>query len=272
MKLTLQSIVASSVCQLGSDPTVNIYLPGGYTLTGGGAWIGWGGMGNLLVGSYPLQPLGSSQYTGWRAEGSDQGLTSPASAVVFAIGIRIVDINNNPLTINQTVVSQESAKVEHPYVEALLPDGFYLTGGGARGTPRGQGRAGQLLTGSYPLLINEHAVGWVAASKDQVTPCPGRVTSYAIGIQVPNATIFPHWHYATGQAGEFPTATVEITTGHTLVGGGANDSYTGAGNLLTASYPVLSTPGGSGWTASGKDQQIADPSGTIKVYALSISI
>ena len=52
-----------------------------------------------------------------------------------------------------------------------------------------------------------------------------------------------------------------------MVAGGARVNYAGAGNLLTASYPLDSNT----WKAGSKDHLGSDPA-TIDVHALGIKV
>jgi vibriolysin len=61
-----------------------------------------------------------------------------------------------------------------------------------------------------------------------------------------------------------PSAHVALDSGWILSGGGALDNWTGAGNLLTASYP-----NGAAWFASGKDHIEASPA-AITAYVIGL--
>jgi vibriolysin len=49
-----------------------------------------------------------------------------------------------------------------------------------------------------------------------------------------------------------------------LSGGGALDDWSGNGNLLTASFP-----NGAGWSAAGKDHEVASPA-ALTAYAIGL--
>jgi hypothetical protein len=140
------------------------------------------------------------------------------------------------------------------------------TGGGAIDNYTG---IGNMLTGSWPVVSPTGSVtGWTASGKDQLNSDPSSITVFAIGIQVPSqdqGALSPVLSRQVSPSGSYPAMTANMIPGDILVGGGAVDTYTGAGNLLTASYPTLQ--GNSGWTAAGKDQGAIDQSGTITVVA-----
>jgi hypothetical protein len=71
---------------------------------------------------------------------------------------------------------------------------------------------------------------------------------------------------ATSGLAEHPSVEVKIPDTFKIIGGGALDHWSGAGSLLTASYPKdLQT-----WFAAGKDHEIVSPS-TITAFAIAIS-
>jgi hypothetical protein len=70
---------------------------------------------------------------------------------------------------------------------------------------------------------------------------------------------------ATGGLAEHPFAEVNLPPGYKIPGGGAFDHWSGAGNLLTASYPK----GLRTWFAAGKDHQVVSPA-AITAYALAL--
>lgn len=62
-----------------------------------------------------------------------------------------------------------------------------------------------------------------------------------------------------------PNATVAVDFGEKVVGGGAFVHSTGAGNILTASFPTSATE----WTASSKDHGQPNPA-TVSAYAIAL--
>jgi len=70
---------------------------------------------------------------------------------------------------------------------------------------------------------------------------------------------------ATSLLAQHPLVRVSVPPAYKIIGGGALDSWSGAGNLLTASYPESA----NSWVASGKDHLTASPA-TITAFALAI--
>jgi hypothetical protein len=246
MTLNVQLFTATSGSM--AHPSVELTLPAGYKIIGGGAFDHWSGSGNLLTASYP------KSLNTWAVAGKDHELSSPAPITAYAIAL--YDPNNE---WDVTIKQQTSDPAPHPTQVAVLPPGYVLTGGGAFVNWHG---AGNLLTASFPSSDNS----WEARSKDHDISDPAQITAYAIGIR-PRTTANHVKHIiksAKGAVAAHPSATVCLDPGWTLSGGGALDQWTGAGNLLTASYP-----NGTCWNAAGKDH--VDPSpAAITAYVIGI--
>ena len=78
----------------------------------------------------------------------------------------------------------------------------------------------------------------------------------ALSIQLFQAVTDPQAH---------PLVDVVVPSNFKIIGGGAYDHWHGAGNLLTASYPMNAQT----WRAAGKDHEIVSPAG-ITAYALAL--
>ncbi|MCG8363125.1 MAG: hypothetical protein MJA27_07320 [Pseudanabaenales cyanobacterium] len=236
-------------------------------MTGGGAFDLWQGFGNLLTASYPIRQVEGAPYTGWAAAGKDHIESDPAPLAVYAIGIKITN-NGQPVSIQQQVVSAKGPTAAHPKVTAHLPDEWIGTGGGAIDNYSGEGN---MLTASYPVYTNGKVTGWTGMGKDHIQSDPSTITAFVIGIQVPDVTLDVDIVSVTGKTAAHPVASVSSPTGHTVVGGGAIDNYSGEGNMLTATYPLISSSDGTltGWSAAGKDHIKSDPS-SITVYVVTL--
>src|ERR1700682_4774918 len=71
---------------------------------------------------------------------------------------------------------------------------------------------------------------------------------------------------ATSDSVEHPSVEVTVPAKFKIIGGGAFDNYlSGAGNILTASFPKDNRT----WVAAGKDHEVASPADII-AYALAI--
>jgi hypothetical protein len=69
----------------------------------------------------------------------------------------------------------------------------------------------------------------------------------------------------TGVSAQHPKAEITVPNGYKIIGGGAKVNWSGAGNLLTSSYPVSKNK----WAATSKDHDHYSPA-TITVYAVAI--
>jgi hypothetical protein len=269
MAIVIESYAFVGISLPAAHPEAQVWLPPGYTLTGGGAFDLWQGNGNLLTASYPIRQSEDGPYNGWAAAGKDHIEPESAVLAVYAIGIKITN-NGQPVSIQQQVASATGPTVAHPEVTVNLPDGWIGTGGGAIDN-YGSG-AGNMLTASYPVLTNGKVTGWTGMGKDHIQADPSTITAFVIGIQVPTITLDVDVVSATGTTAAYPVASVSAPAGNTVVGGGAIDNYgSGAGNMLTATYPLISRSDGAltGWSAAGKDQTQSDPS-SITVYVVTL--
>ena len=246
MALTIQLFVATS--GPAPHPSVDVTIPLGFKILGGGALDHWHGAGNLLTASYPKNAQT------WAVAGKDHEIGDPASITAFALAL------HDPNDEWDVVISREkSDPAPHPHAVSPLPQGYVLTGGGALVEYNG---AGNLLTASFPT----GDTSWEARSKDHDISDPSSVTAFAIGIKHRKGLIRVRHliSRATGAMAPHPSAQVHVGNGFTLSGGGAIDNWNGAGNLLTASFP-----NGPFWVAQGKDH--VDPSpADITAYAIGI--
>jgi hypothetical protein len=70
---------------------------------------------------------------------------------------------------------------------------------------------------------------------------------------------------ATGGMAPHPSVELSIPASYKIIGGGALDHWSGAGNLLTASFPK----GSQTWFAAGKDHETSSPA-SITAFALAL--
>ncbi len=246
MSLTINVFQATSA--EAAHPSVSVDVPQGYKLLGGGALDQYAEPGNMLTASYPASD------TRWTVAGKDHIHSSPARITAYAVAL--FDPHNQYETF---IAVAPGAHAQHPSATAVLPNGYVLTGGGALVDWNG---AGNLLTASYP----SGASSWQAMSKDHEVADPATIIAYAIGLRRRHGRgIIPRTvAVATGPIAAHPTASVSLSAGWYLTGGGAINHWSGAGNLLTASYPQ-----GNVWLAAGKDHDVSSPS-NITVYAIGI--
>jgi len=161
-----------------------------------------------------------------------------------------------PLTIQ--MFSANSPVAAHPSVTVSVPAGYKIIGGGAFDH---YAEPGNMLTASYP----QTATSWFAAGKDHEVSDPASITAYALALYDPNNEWDVTIKSNTSLKVEHPEADVALTPGYVMTGGGAWVDYQGAGNLLTASFPV----GDSGWQAKSKDHDVRDPA-QITAYVIGI--
>jgi hypothetical protein len=246
--MTLPIQIFTATGGVTAHPSVQVGVPAGFKIVGGGAFDHWTGAGSLLTASYPL-----NQNT-WFAAGKDHEISAPASISAYAIAL------HDPNNLWDVMIKHETSDpAAHPQAVAILPDDYVLTGGGAFVNWAG---AGNLLTASFPNSDKS----WEARSKDHDISDPAQITAYAIGIKPkPGTKKVSHIiKNATGPIAAHPSAQVCLDPGWTLSGGGAFDNWNGAGNLLTASFP-----NGMCWFASGKDHMISSPA-AITAYVIGL--
>jgi len=118
-----------------------------------------------------------------------------------------------------------------------------------------------MLTASYPSGNNS----WIGAGKDHEIVSPATVTVTAVALLDPDNKWDVIISYATSEPASHPTVIAHLPPGYTMTGGGAFVAYTGAGNLLTASFPNSA----SSWEARSKDHDILDPA-RITAYAIGL--
>jgi hypothetical protein len=137
---------------------------------------------------------------------------------------------------------------------------------------------GALLTASYPF--DAGLTTWEARSKDHDIADPHILHTFVVGMKISGMSrtqLFTRMTLvtATSSLNPHPSAMVTLPASHNLLGGGAKANYSGAGSLLTASYPWFACTGfgldmcSSTWFAASKDHQWADPS-TITAYAIGV--
>lgn len=141
-------------------------LPAGYVMTGGGAFVNYTGVGNILTASYP------DSDSSWQARSKDQDISDPALITAYAIGIKHNQLLHGA---RHSITNATGATAAHPTAQVEVASGYTLCGGGAVDNYTGDGN---LLTAIYP-----NGPYWMAAGKDHEHSDPSNITVYAIGIQ-----------------------------------------------------------------------------------------
>jgi len=170
------------------------------------------------------------------------------------------------LTIESIAARSELAS--HPSVFVTVPNGFKIIGGGAMIDAV---EPSNFLTASYPFDRET----WFAAGKDHEIDSPAAITAWAIAIQDPDDIWDVQIFSATSAALSHPKVAVTFPNGtdYVLTGGGAFVNYTGAGNMLNASFPTQPLGNGDwyGWEAHSKDHDISDPA-QLTAYAIGMRL
>jgi len=161
-------VVNATSAVVANQPTMQVDLPIGYTIVGGGARTNYSGEGSLLFASYP-----TAQLRGWIGSAKDHVQLDPATITVWAIGLKESFLKRAGMIV-RLFNTTSSLPANHPRHTFVFPD-FYLTGAGARVNWNGQGN---LLTASYPQ--DRQTV--VAEGKDHDQVDRATITAYAIGF------------------------------------------------------------------------------------------
>ena len=153
---------------------------------------------------------------------------------------------------------QTGEQTHYPTAQVEVPANYKIIGGGAKVNWTG---AGAFLTASYP----DGSQRWVAAGKDHDVSDPSSITTCALALFDPEDIWDVQIFQNTSASSHYPVAEVAVPADYTMVGGGARIDWSGAGNLLTASYPNSL----NSWEAEGKDHIESSPA-TITVFAIGI--
>jgi len=233
---------------------------GGYgfhIISGGARAISFDGRA-FLTKSFPR--LGSD--TVWEADAKVIGSAYPATVDAWVVAIYDTSSNWSVRTVSA------SASGNSPYARATLPAGYVMTGGGASTTWKGDGN---YLIGNSP----DTNQSWQAASKSELYPdSSSSVTAYVIGIKptddkapLPSSILVSAWSKTPDEAPQM--SVMPDRQGYTIVGGGAVDYWSGAGNMLTASYPTSSKL--QSWSGAGGDLVWAKTPAIIAVYGIALT-
>lgn len=160
--------------------------------------------------------------------------------------------------------TRTSGLANRPEVRLEVPEGFKILGGGAR------------VNSPNNLLVASHPDGdraWVARSRDHDTrregspqfPGPATLTVTVIALEDPGNDYEVRIVESTGAEAQHPSATVAVEAGFVMTGGGARANFTGAGSLLTGSYPGDHRT----WVAASKDHFIKDVA-TVTAFAIGL--
>ncbi len=178
MGIVIESQTFIGVARGGNGARAQVWLPPGFTLTGGGVYDTGSGKPSVLSASCPVRDE-DGHYTGWMAAGT---ALPDAPLAVYAVGIRIVK-DGVPVRVEQQVFCATSALASDPGVTVRLGAGWIGTGGGAQDNhaiavhPHAE-------TVNYPLLgAAGQVLGWSASTRTADAIAQARVSAFVVGIR-----------------------------------------------------------------------------------------
>ena len=248
---SLQLRIFSTTGAVANHPEATVSAPPGYKVLSGGFNLPYTGFGNMGTCSMPLD----AQH--WIAKGKDHIVANPAPIEVSAVFLfdpnDLWDVVYNQITVGPA---------EHVSGTVSVPSGYTLVGGGACANWIS---AGLLLTDSHPL----DSTTWTAAAKDQDLPESATLTIVAVGIRPRNGVAMPATRIFSSLSplAQHPSTSVAVDSAYVMLGGGCQDEWSGAGNLLTACLPVDLMH----WAGTGKDHIEVSPA-NLAVYAIGIQL
>lgn len=219
-------------------------VPAGF---GSGNEIPIGGASLILTRDSPTTPINIVLNT---TKGSCTRYIPP-SAKPPDPGLRLPDFILKTFTAT-------SALAAHPEVSFTVPPEYKIISGGCRDNFTG---VGNMLTACYP----QDERTWVGRGKDHAISDPATLDIFVTAVYDPKNEWIVYLQSATSSASAVPTVTATLPQGYTLTGGGAFVTYSGWGQLLTASYPESVRS----WTARAKQHMVDDSEA---VTSISIGI
>jgi hypothetical protein len=168
------------------------------------------------------------------------------------------DYLNPPLEIR--IFCAASTLDEHPSALVQVPPGYKILSGGAKADY--VNNKGVLLTASYPIGDNQ----WTAKAKDADEQDYAILTVYAVAVYDPHDWLdVKVFHNKSANSDSHPVASVSVDSDYAMTGGGAKVDFVGAGNNLTASYPISDNT----WSVASKDH-VHQCQAIITAYAIGV--
>jgi len=175
------------------------------------------------------------------------------------------------------VANRPAASITPAQAQALHQK---IIGGGARTNYSG---AGSLLEYSFPQNPADKANGvpwgysanWVAGSRDHEVADPATISAFDVVLIDTQEQYIVRQFQAEGAVAPHPHAEVMLPAGFVMTGGGCGveEPDSAAGNMLVASYPVVTTnPDGSvvsKWVCDSKDHDVPSPAG-LGAYVIGV--
>ena len=228
MGIVIESQTFVGVASSDAGSRAQVWLPAGFTLTGGGAFDLGRGEASTLTACCPTRDE-DGKYTGWAAAGS----CGEAPMAVYAVGIRILK-DGVPVRIDQQVFCATSALVSDPGVTVRLGAGWIGTGGGAQDNHACAVNA-NLVTANYPLLGADGQIcGWSASARAGEAAASARVTAFVVGIRTVPPIALDAKILASCLRPAFPSTPMAPQQGQVSVAVGARVG--GHGNGFAASH------------------------------------
>jgi hypothetical protein len=260
----------------GQHVSGQVSVDPGYVLIGGGADItnlsdNHTGVNALLTAYYPVN---DGSFSTFAAESKDHIQAYYHRLWVYAIGMRLLDANGNPLSDSyvrsfMSLNQATSSSSEYPTAWATCPTGYKILSGGAKINWSG---AGNLLVASGPIT---NANGdlfdqWNVSSKDHRFVSPATIDAYIVSIN-PDIPGFGRLAAALKMPiyGAF-SHNLEVfdnpPAGWVVSGVGAISYYQGQGRMLFSVYPQSVTQA----YAASKDHVVDDFSGALRLNLICI--
>ncbi|MCF6407181.1 hypothetical protein L3C95_30070 [Chitinophaga filiformis] len=251
---TVQIAIVSSYVT-GTELELDVKVPDGYALIGGGAVASplVAASSAFLTAAYP-----DKDFTTWHAASAYHLNTYVHTLFGYAIGLKVAGMTKEELTASMWLFTNTSGIAAHPATAVTIDNDYTLIGGGARVESEGN-----LLVYSYPYNST-----WFVASKDHEYSAPSAIEAYGLGIKT--GVLEQHsLEVVRDSIANFTTngiGTASIFTDTTWVAGspGALATYNGAGRMLDGIAPHVQDA-----TVTSKDLDHPD-SGTTAVYILKI--
>ncbi len=257
-KVTVAVFERVSEFDSGIPRRFRVTVPADYVVIGGGAEGLQSPYGNMLTQSEPTDDLRS-----WEVSSKEHIYTNPIKIKAWAIGMKVAGLTRAQLLQHIQVVRATSASGATPEANASVGPDFVLAGGGFRVDWAGYG---QLATASYPSSPGV----WTAKSKQHHSPAAATIDSVAIGVRraIPGVgTVLATTASETSPYSAYPLASAYVPVGYARTGCGAQDNWSGAGNMLWRIVPV----GQNACTGQGKDHYTPSPA-TLDTYAIGLTI
>jgi len=255
-RFDIQTFTKNSIVRDTVTP-VQLQLESGWKILGGGASAESVASECFVTAAYPVDVR--TWYV--RVTTGAFNLSSDATLYVNAI----YDPQDE---LDHKIVIVHSELSTHPKAAATVDAGYILTGGGVLDESI---TSGNFIVATYPATTTT----WLVQGKDHISGEPTQFFAYAIGIKPKNASVHitSSIHSVASASLSAASATVYPPTSYGQVsGGGASVAYTGAGNLIWRTIPVLNVLDKPiGWTAASHDEKIVDRA-TITTYAVALRL